>query len=592
MFCQPTYVHSLPSPPTTPEPLGYRNAGANAAPYHHPVQYNEFGVRSPFAAPRAPPSPPPTLPIPPEARLGTFIGAGRLRFDRIIGSGAYGTVYLAVDVTTGKQVAVKTLNKYNDDGSLKDQLNASYQAREIRLHFDASAHPNVVSILNIIETPDCIHVVLEYCPDGDLFYNIVVLGRYEGDDALVRRSFLQILEAVMFCHSLGIYHRDLKPENILVTDQGNTIKLADFGLASNLPHSADYGCGSEFYMSPECLDRSSHRTSYLCAPNDVWSLGVILVNLTCRRNPWKLASPEDASYRAFTYNPEFLKTILPISDELNQILGRIFTHDPAHRITLPELRKAILGCPRFTNRPLSEDVAPQVLQDEFCNTFDQVAPMPAPEFQEAFQEATATMRDDDSDMVLMDDSDDSDDSDVSDTFSVSSDQSGTSTDGVEYEEGPAVAAKQAAKFPPSVVSLGATPNDIPEFTPQPQRFLQQHVPSLRNNVHQALPTGSHTAAGPRDNLGQGPSGQGFNPYATYFNKPCAPQGVSSLRLNAPMEAPAPAPATRYIFAPGQGFCEQVLSSVPQIWRFLGPQGNAFHPHLPHLAHLPVRTCLG
>lgn len=260
MFCQPTYVHSLPSPPTTPEPLGYRNAGANAAPYHHPVQYNEFGVRSPFAAPRAPPSPPPTLPIPPEARLGTFIGAGRLRFDRIIGSGAYGTVYLAVDVTTGKQVAVKTLNKYNDDGSLKDQLNASYQAREIRLHFDASAHPNVVSILNIIETPDCIHVVLEYCPDGDLFYNIVVLGRYEGDDALVRRSFLQILEAVMFCHSLGIYHRDLKPENILVTDQGNTIKLADFGLASNLPHSADYGCGSEFYMSPGKLELAELRT--------------------------------------------------------------------------------------------------------------------------------------------------------------------------------------------------------------------------------------------------------------------------------------------------------------------------------------------
>lgn len=200
-------------------------------------------------APRAPLTPPPTIPLTPEERLGTCIG-GRLRLQRILGSGAYGTVYLAVDIVSGIQYAVKTLNKFNDDGSLKDQRNAAFQTREIRLHYEASAHPNVVSILNIIDDPDCIHVVLEYCPDGDLFYNIVVLGRYEGDDALVQRTFLQILDAVNHCHSRGIYHRDLKPENILVTDQGNTVKLADFGLASNLPHSEDYGCGSEFYMSP------------------------------------------------------------------------------------------------------------------------------------------------------------------------------------------------------------------------------------------------------------------------------------------------------------------------------------------------------
>lgn len=317
------------------------------------------------------------------------------------------------------------------------------------------------------------------------------------------------------------------------------------------------------------------------------------MNLTCRRNPWKLASPEDASYRAFTYNPEFLKTILPISDELNQILGRIFTHDPAERITLPELRKAILDCPRFTNRPLSsEDVTPQVFQDEYCNTFNQLAPGAAPDFPEVFEDAISTMRDDDPDLALMDDSDDSDDSDVSDTFSVSSDQSGTSSDGVEYEERPTVATEQPAKFSPSVAPLGTSPNDVADFTPQAQRYLRQHVPSLRNNIHQTHASGPQTAAASRDHLGQGPSGQNFNPYSTYFNKPCAPQGVSSLRLNGPMEPPAPAPATRYIFAPGQGFCEQVLSSVPQIWRFLGPQNTAFHPNIPHLAYLPVRTCLG
>lgn len=85
------------------------------------------------------------------------------------------------------------------------------------------------------------------------------------------------------------------------------------------------------------------------APNDVWSLGVILVNLTCRRNPWRQASPQDATYHRFMQDPAcFLQTILPVSDELNDILGRIFTPDPVQRITLPELKQRILECRRFT----------------------------------------------------------------------------------------------------------------------------------------------------------------------------------------------------------------------------------------------------
>lgn len=86
----------------------------------------------------------------------------------------------------------------------------------------------------------------------------------------------------------------------------------------------------------------------MCAPNDVWSLGVILVNLTCGRNPWKQASFQDSTYRAYARSREFLKTILPLSDELNDILGRIFNPRPEHRITLPELRNRILACSSFT----------------------------------------------------------------------------------------------------------------------------------------------------------------------------------------------------------------------------------------------------
>ncbi|TRX97859.1 hypothetical protein FHL15_001069 [Xylaria flabelliformis] len=286
-------------------------------------------------------------PIAPEERLGKFLGES-LQLIKIIGTGAYGVVYLAVDVTTRIQYAVKTLSKFNADGSPLDRRQLAFQHRELRLHYLASAHPNVVSMHKIVDDPDCIYVVLEYCSEGDLFFNITECGQYVGNDDMVKSVFLQILDAVEHCHALGIYHRDLKPENILVSNQGDTVKLADFGLATANDRSEDYGCGSTFYMSPECLDPSSRRPFYYCAPNDVWSLGVILVNLTCGRNPWRQASFEDSTYRAFTRSQDFLRTILPLSDDLNAILGRVFTRNPDERITLPELRTRILACSKLT----------------------------------------------------------------------------------------------------------------------------------------------------------------------------------------------------------------------------------------------------
>jgi len=325
-------------------------------------------------------------PITPEERLGRFI-TGSLQLTEIVGTGAYGVVYSAVDTKTQVRYAVKCLSRFNPDGTPLDQRQLAFQTREIRLHYLASKHKNVVSILKIIDAPDAIYVVLEYCPEGDLFFNITERGQYVGKDDLAKQVFLQILDAVEHCHKLHIYHRDLKPENILVSDQGRTVKLADFGLATSSEKSEDYGCGSTFYMSPgrfsqlsaqrsylyirllfisfplniypltyipfpflECLDHSSSKPFYYCAPNDVWSLGVILVNLTCGRNPWKQASMEDSTYRAYTRNRDFLKTILPVSDELNDILGRIFTRNPEQRITLPELRRRILACSKFTEQ--------------------------------------------------------------------------------------------------------------------------------------------------------------------------------------------------------------------------------------------------
>lgn len=222
-------------------PYGYPSPPASPS-YDNP----KCSVQQPYAARQFQPR---CIPLAPEERLGRLL-QGKLHLTEILGTGAYGVVYSAFDIDTGIRYAVKCLSKYNPDGTPLERRQALYQQREIRLHYLASAHENVVSMLKIVDDADCIYVILEYCPEGDLFLNITERCQYVGKDELSKKIFLQILDAVEYCHKLGIYHRDLKPENILVTDHGDTVKLADFGLATSDDRSEDYGCGSTFYMSP------------------------------------------------------------------------------------------------------------------------------------------------------------------------------------------------------------------------------------------------------------------------------------------------------------------------------------------------------
>ena len=208
------------------------------------------------------PTPPPSPTLStcaPEDRLGLLL-AGRFRLNTILGIGAYGVVYTARDIFTGRDYAIKALNKVGLDARQR-----RFQQREIQLHHEASHHPNVVSLIQIMEAEDTTYVVLEYCPEGDLFSSITEKLFYMGNDELVRTAFLQILDAVQFCHSIGIYHRDLKPENVLCTDGGRTLKLADFGLATRDEYTSDYGCGSTFYMSN---GRPGHSLSHYIPHTD------------------------------------------------------------------------------------------------------------------------------------------------------------------------------------------------------------------------------------------------------------------------------------------------------------------------------------
>ena len=106
------------------------------------------------------------------------------------------------------------------------------------------------------------------------------------------------------------------------------------------------------------------------------------MNLTCGRNPWKKASPEDSTFRAYLKDSKFLRTILPLSPELDSILRLVFECDPTRRISIQKLRELVVACPRLTttcfpslppNPPL---FAPQTL--EYVDKYDECANLALP----------------------------------------------------------------------------------------------------------------------------------------------------------------------------------------------------------------------
>ncbi|XP_042455431.1 CBL-interacting serine/threonine-protein kinase 21-like [Zingiber officinale] len=194
---------------------------------------------------------------------------GKYELKRTIGEGMFAKVKLGVEVESNATVAVKVIDKKT---VIKNNL--MYQVKREISTMKLLDHPNIVKIREVLATKTKIYLVMEYVAGGPLSDKLDYLKKIDEKEA--RKYFHQLIDAVDYCHSRGVYHRDLKPENLLLDSKGN-IKVSDFGL-SVLKKPGDFlstACGSPSYVAPEVI---THK-SYDGAAADIWSCGVVLFQL-------------------------------------------------------------------------------------------------------------------------------------------------------------------------------------------------------------------------------------------------------------------------------------------------------------------------
>jgi 5'-AMP-activated protein kinase catalytic alpha subunit len=226
-----------------------------------------------------------------------------------------------------------------------------------------------------------IYFVMEYVKGGELC-NKVAKGRLKEEEA--RKYFQQLISAVDFCHSRGVYHRDLKPENLLLDENGD-MKVSDFGLSAlpeqfrqdGLLHTA---CGTPAYVSPEIITKKG----YDGAKSDIWSCGVILFVVMAGYLPFQGANLT-VMYKQI-YKGDF-KCPPWFSSEVQRLVVRLLDPKPRTRITVAELMEVPWFRRGFKRPKADNDVDVGLLVDvdsAFCtpkpaclNAFDIISRSPS-----------------------------------------------------------------------------------------------------------------------------------------------------------------------------------------------------------------------
>ena len=248
---------------------------------------------------------------------------GKFQLRKVLGKGAAGTVYLALNTFSGNDVALKVLDPRvvaspDFEKTITTQfLNEASLAGKLQ-------HPHIASILEASVDDTGGYIALEYVPGGDLS-QYTVAGKLLTPEQAIQVAF-KSCGALDYAFRQGIVHRDIKPANIMVVS-GTNIKVADFGAAylKTVESTHNVDIGSPYYMSPEQVEGAE-----LGHHSDMFSMGVVLYELFTGKRPFTATKLEELFAKILNEAPQPPSALRDgISKDVDQILLRMIGKTPA-----------------------------------------------------------------------------------------------------------------------------------------------------------------------------------------------------------------------------------------------------------------------
>ncbi|CAD6567911.1 MAG: pkb-activating kinase-like protein [Alectoria sarmentosa] len=274
-------------------------------------------------------------------------GVKDFAFGRTLGEGSYSTVMAATDRQTGKEYAIKVLNKRH----IIKEKKVKYVNIEKDTLNRLTDHPGVVRLYYTFQDEESLYFVLDLASSGELLGVLKQMTTF--DEECTRFYCAEILDTIDYMHARGVIHRDLKPENVLLDDQMH-VKITDFGTAKILdvpkrpPKDAngDIGAGNPLdgsednkansfvgtaeYVSPELLtDKKA------CKSSDLWALGCIIYQLLAGRPPFKAGNEYLTFQKIVALEYQFPTGFPEVAKDL---VERLLVLNPASRLSIEHIK--------------------------------------------------------------------------------------------------------------------------------------------------------------------------------------------------------------------------------------------------------------